>query len=332
MLIAVSTSVRPIAFPPASARAFARISGSRMLAFSRRHNVIDFIHRSPSEKDASTRGTLHTAGARPVPGGRRGPDRERGGALDAEDEDPEWTNVGGIREPDGLHGAVEGQSARGGGQAEDISQVLHGLGLRRVHVHDLLGDDFNGVERRERRGERHEREDDDRCRHKFRDVCAEHGSDAEVVAHEVYTRLVSRSTPTSGSRIQALFSGFPRNCRTAARPIYLHFCLTYIASLRDCWDSVPRPRVGGIGHPGRRRPATTFLSLPSIVSTKRSPCRRIAPSGAVIDSSRCTMRIDMRRTTVAVIAMLAGLAFAAASPQTLSIGAASDLQAVLPAL
>jgi molybdate transport system substrate-binding protein len=44
------------------------------------------------------------------------------------------------------------------------------------------------------------------------------------------------------------------------------------------------------------------------------------------------MRIDMRRTTVAVIAMLAGLAFAAASPQTLSIGAASDLQAVLPAL
>ena len=42
------------------------------------------------------------------------------------------------------------------------------------------------------------------------------------------------------------------------------------------------------------------------------------------------MRIDMRRTTVAVIAMLAGLAFAAASPQTLSIGAASDLQAVLP--
>jgi molybdate transport system substrate-binding protein len=45
------------------------------------------------------------------------------------------------------------------------------------------------------------------------------------------------------------------------------------------------------------------------------------------------MRIDMCRTRVAVMAALACLAFAAAAPaQTLSVGAASDLQAVLPTL
>src|SRR5262249_62109819 len=56
-------------------------------------------------------------------------------------------------------------------------------------------------------------------------------------------------------------------------------------------------------------------------------------NAAVIDSSRCTMRIDMRRTTAAVIAVLACLMFAAAAPApTLSIAAASDLQAVLPTL
>src|SRR5262249_60688129 len=56
-------------------------------------------------------------------------------------------------------------------------------------------------------------------------------------------------------------------------------------------------------------------------------------NAAVIDSSRCTMRIDMCRTTVAVIAVLACLMFAAAAPApTLSIAAASDLQAVLATL
>src|SRR5215468_8205779 len=100
MYIAVSTSVRPIAFPPARAKTFARISGSRMLAFSRRHNVIDFIHRSPSEKDTSTRMTLRAVCARPLPNATIADRIWRVACLDPEHEHSKWTNVGGIREAD----------------------------------------------------------------------------------------------------------------------------------------------------------------------------------------------------------------------------------------
>jgi molybdate transport system substrate-binding protein len=75
------------------------------------------------------------------------------------------------------------------------------------------------------------------------------------------------------------------------------------------------------------------LSVPYDGRTKMSISDRNRSGFPKIDFIRCTMRFEMRRTTALFLAMLAFLGVGAAAPaQTLSIAAASDLQAVLPTL